>query len=118
MVNSGLCSNHSLGRAAVAVSVGEFVVFGAFSTNSPAVCACAASGADHQAMSTETVIRTAVNANDCHRKIVSVKGITPVIASSGLGMLAGFACNWAADDERPIAHEAPRPRYAAAPAAR
>ena len=83
-----------------------------------AVCACASPGADHQAMNTETLISTAVRAKDCHRKIVSLNGITPVIANSALGMLAGFACNWAADEERPMAQDAPSPRYAAAPAAR
>ncbi len=63
-------------------------------------------------------MRTAVSAADCHVKIVSLNGITPVIASSGFGMLAGFACNCAADEDKPIAHDAPSPRYAAAPAAR
>jgi hypothetical protein len=63
-------------------------------------------------------MRIAVSAHDCHRKIVCSNGITPVIASSEGGMLAGFACNCAADDDKPIAQTDPMPRYAAAPAAR
>jgi hypothetical protein len=55
---------------------------------------------------------------DCHRKIVSVNGITPVTWTRPGGMLAGFACSCAADDDKPIAQTAPNPRYAAAPAAR
>ena len=35
-----------------------------------------------------------------------------------LGRLAAFACSCAADEESPIAHVAPRPKYAAAAAAR
>ncbi|CAM5607371.1 hypothetical protein RLIN73S_01754 [Rhodanobacter lindaniclasticus] len=50
--------------------------------------------------------------------MVWLKGSTPVIASNPGGMLAGFACNCAADEDCPIAQIAPSPRYAAAPAAR
>ena len=55
---------------------------------------------------------------DCQRKMVWVKGMTPVIDRIDGGRLAGLACNCAADDDKPKAHTAPRPRYAAAPAAR
>ncbi len=47
---------------------------------------------------------------DCQRKMVSVNGITPVIARIDGGRLAGLACNCAADDDRPSAHTAPSPR--------
>jgi hypothetical protein len=50
--------------------------------------------------------------------MVSVNGSTPVISTSPGGMLAGLACSCAADELSPIAHTAPRPRYAEAPAAR
>ena len=55
---------------------------------------------------------------DCHRKIVSENGITPVMGSRLLGRLAAFACSCAAEDDSPIAQVAPKPRYAAAAAAR
>ena len=58
----------------------------------------------------ETTIRVPHNAMDCHRKIVSEKGMTPVISSRGFGKLAGLACNWAADELRPSAQVAPSPR--------
>ncbi len=61
-------------------------------------------GADNQAMPTDTGIRIAVNSSDCHKKTVSVNGITPVIASSAGGMLAGLACRSAAEEDRPSAH--------------
>ena len=57
-----------------------------------------------------TTISTAVSAIDCHRKIVCVNGMTPVIASNAGGMLAGFACSCAAEDDNPIAHTDPMPR--------
>jgi hypothetical protein len=67
-------------------------------------------GAVSQHTSSEAAIRQAVSAKDCHRKIVLVNGSTPVIASRPGGMLVGFACSCAADDDKPIAHTAPRPR--------
>ena len=67
-------------------------------------------GADQIAITTETTSKAAVTAIDCHRKIVSENGITPVIGSSDLGRLAGFACNCAAEEESPIAQVAPSPR--------
>ena len=61
-------------------------------------------------MVTETTSSTAAIAIDCHRKIVSVNGSTPVIASSGLGRLPGLACNCAAEELSPMAQVAPSPR--------
>ena len=56
-----------------------------------AVSVCFADGADHSAIAIDTTISTAAITIDCHRKIVSANGITPVIANSGLGRLAAFA---------------------------
>jgi len=67
-------------------------------------------GADQTAMTMEITINTAAITKDCHMKIVSVKGITPVMASRGLGMLAGLAWSCAADEDRPSAQVAPSPR--------
>ncbi len=61
-------------------------------------------------MRMDTTSRTAVTTIDCQRKIVSEKGITPVIGSSAFGKLAGFACSCAAEEESPIAQVAPSPR--------
>ncbi|MNT90014.1 hypothetical protein D3C72_2308420 [compost metagenome] len=61
-------------------------------------------------MISEMTIRASSITPDCHRKIVCVKGITPVIDRIEGGRLAGLACNCAADDDRPNAHTAPRPR--------
>jgi len=61
-------------------------------------------------MVTEITSKTAVITNDCHMKIVSVKGITPVIGSRLLGRLAAFACSCAAEEDRPIAQVAPSPK--------
>src|SRR5208282_933225 len=58
----------------------------------------------------EITSSTAVIKNDCHMKIVSVNGITPVIVSKLLGTLAGLACSCAADEDMPIAQVAPSPR--------
>ena len=55
-------------------------------------------------------MRIAVSSIDCHSRIVSANGITPVIASTVGGRLAGFACNCAADELSPIAQLAPSPR--------
>lgn len=54
----------------------------------------------------------------CHKNRVCVSGISPLIANSDGGIDDLVAISIAADDESPIAHTAPRPRYAAAPAAR
>ena len=67
-------------------------------------------GAVTQQISSETPISTAVSTIDCHRKIVSVKGSTPVISSRPGGIEAGLACSCAAEELRPIAHTAPSPR--------
>jgi hypothetical protein len=69
-------------------------------------------------MTPETIRRTAVITTDCQRKIVSEKGITPVMGKRVFGRLAAFACSCAADEESPIAHVAPSPKYAAAAPAR
>ena len=83
-----------------------------------AVTAVSGPGADQIAITTETASSVAVMTIDCHRKIVSENGMTPVIGSRLLGKLAALACNCAADEDRPIAQVAPSPRYAAAAAAR
>jgi len=75
-----------------------------------AVTAVSGPGADQTAMTTEITSSTAVITNDCHKKIVSVNGMTPVIVNRLLGRLAGFACSCAADEDRPIAHVAPSPK--------
>jgi hypothetical protein len=62
--------------------------------------ALVAEGADQIAITVEITISTSARTIDCHRKIVSVKGITPVIASSVLGRLAALACSCAADELR------------------
>src|SRR6516165_8881142 len=116
MVSSGECSSHSPGW------LGGFTLM----TSSPAistpmcsaVMAASGPGADHTAMITETISSTAVITIDCQRKIVSENGITPVIGIRLFGRLAAFACSCAADDDNPIAQVAPRPKYAAAAAAR
>ena len=69
-------------------------------------------------MIVETTSSTRPIVIDCHRKMVSLNGSTPVICSNGSGRLAGLACNCAADELSPSAQVAPSPRYAAAPAAR
>ena len=85
---------------------------------SSAVFAVAGPGADRTAMIHEMTTSTTVIAIDCHRKMVSENGITPVIGSSAFGRLAALACSCAADDDRPMAQVAPSPRYAAPAAAR
>ena len=114
-VASGLYSSHSPGRVRGAED-SERAAKSIF--KSCAVRARPASGADCHATHTLTPANTAASSSDCQRKIVSVKGITPVTANSAGGMLAGFACNWAAEDDRPSAQTDPVPRQAAAPAAR
>src|ERR1700685_4121132 len=101
MVNRGLRSSHSLGRS-ICVSRAGLVAACSTSRHLSNGCACDGPGADHQAMRAETTIKIAVSAIDCQRKIVSVNGMTPVIASKVFGMLAGLACNCAADDDKPI----------------
>ena len=113
-MTSGLYSSHSPGRvrrAGVSDVASCCASCGAPRAASP-------TGAVHHAMAIDTAINTAVSAIDCHSRIVCENGRMPVIASNAGGMLAGFACNCAADELNPIAHTAPRPRYAAAPAAR
>lgn len=106
-VSSGLYSSHSPGRVRRCSGSGSAC---AAPGNSSAVRALPAAGAVSQAISSETRISTEVSAIDCHRKMVSVNGRTPVISTSPGGMLAGLACSCAADELRPIAHTAPRPR--------
>ena len=77
---------------------------------SSAVTAVFGPGADQMAMATEITSRTSVTSIDCHKKIVSENGMTPVIDSNPFGRLAGFACNCAADEDSPIAQVAPSPR--------
>lgn len=106
-VSSGLYSSHSPGRVRGG-SDGAFA--SSTSTNSRAVRAASPPGAVIHATSSDTLIRIAVSAIDCHRKIVCENGSTPVISTSPGGMLAGLACSCAAEDDSPIAHTAPRPR--------
>jgi len=75
-------------------------------------------GAENQEMATVSTINTAAISSDCQARMVSPKSRTPVISSSSGGSDSGVACSWAADDESPSAHTAPRPMYAAAPIAR
>src|ERR1039457_3551728 len=116
MVSSGECSSQSPGFCGAGTLIASSREISMRMAS--AVIAAFGPGADEIAMVMETTSSTAVITNDCHMKIVSVKGITPVIASRLLGTLAGLACSCAADEDRPIAQVAPSPRYAAAPAAR
>src|SRR5262245_57424698 len=112
----GECSSHSPGCFGGGTSI-----LASLARSMPmasAVIAVSFPGADQMAMTTETTSSDTVTTTDCHRKIVSENGITPVIVSSALGRLAGFACSCAADEDSPIAQVAPSPRYAAAAAAR
>ncbi len=104
--SSGLYSSHSPGR----VRGGSVGVEVSPTSKSRAVRAFASDGAVNQQISSDAAISTAVSTIDCHRKIVWLKGNTPVIASSPGGMLPGLACNCAADEDRPIAQIAPSPR--------
>src|SRR6476659_5269783 len=116
MVNSGECSSHSPGWLGGGSSSWLLGV-----TSIPiasAVMALLGPGADQIAITTDTARRDAVMTADCHRKIVSENGMTPVIGSRLLGRLAAFAWSCAAEDDSPIAQVAPSPRYAAAAAAR
>src|ERR687889_1988699 len=106
-VSKGECSSHSPGcsRGGSASSLAE--------TSTPiasAVTALASEGADQRAITTEIAISTTAITIDCHRKIVSVNGITPVIGSKDAGKLAGLACSCAADELKPRAQVAPSPR--------
>ena len=103
----GLYSSHSPGRVrALAIRRG-----GVLARRAAAPCApVRGRGAVSHAIQIVTTISTSVSAIDCHRKIVWLNGITPVIASRAGGMLAGFACNCAADEDSPIAQTEPRPR--------
>ena len=116
--SSGLYSSHSPGREARVRSSAAAGASAAASGNASTVRAASPRGAVSHATSSDTPISAPVSSSDCHRKIVCVNGSTPVIGNSPGGMLAGFACSCAADELSPIAHTAPRPRYAAAPAAR
>src|ERR1700692_4959302 len=112
----GGCSSHSpgcLGGASSIESSREASI-----PMASAVTAVLGPGGDQTAMMTETTRSTTVITTDCHRKIVSENGMTPVMGKRLLGRLAAFACSWAADEDSPIAQVAPRPRYAAAAAAR
>ena len=73
---------------------------------------------DAYAISTDSTIRMTVVAMLCHKKSVWVSGIRPLMLNSHGGMADLVAISMAAEEERPIAQTAPRPRYAAAPAAR
>ena len=79
-------------------------------SSASAVRAFAGLGTVSHTIQTVTAMSTAVSAIDCQRKIVSVNGSTPVTSTNPGGMLAGFACNWAADEDSPIAHTEPSPR--------
>src|SRR5262245_33195117 len=101
MLRMGLYSSHSPGRdgpLAVVAACGCNAAPGTSST----VRTLAPAGTVNHTMITVTMTSTAVSAIDCHRKIVCVNGSTPVIGSKPGGMLAGLACNCAADDDRPI----------------
>ena len=63
-------------------------------------------------------MRIAVVAMLCQRNRVCVSGINPLMVNSVGGMADLVAISMAAEDDSPIAQTAPRPRYAAAPAAR
>ncbi len=107
MVISGLYSSHSLGRWRGGSAASSIC------TSTPsfsAVTACTRAGAESHATAVETAIRMPQSSIDCQRKMVSVKGMTPVIARSGLGMLAAFDCSCAADELKPSAQVAPSPR--------
>ncbi len=104
--SNGLYSSHSPGR----VRGGNTGVEVSPMSKSCAVRAFASDGAVVQQMRSDTTINTHVNTIDCHRKMVWLKGSTPVIASNPGGMLAGLACSCAADDDNPIAQIAPNPR--------
>src|ERR1700730_5323534 len=108
MVRIGECSSHSPGLVG-----GATLTASSLETSMPmasAVTAVAGPGADDIAMMTEITKSTAVITIDCHRKIVSENGRTPVIVSSGFGNVSALACNCAADDDSPIAQVAPSPR--------
>src|SRR3984893_7061575 len=116
MVRIGECSSHSPGLVG-----GATLTASSLETSMPmasAVTAVAGPGADDIAMMTEISNSTAVITIDCHRKIVSAKGMKPVLGNSGSGRLPALASNCAPDDDKPIAQVAPSPRYAAAAAAR
>src|ERR1700720_4420082 len=115
MGRTGECASHSPGFVG-----GATLTASSLETSMPmasAVTAVAGPGADDIAMMTEISKSTAVITIDCHRKIVSENGMTPVIGNSGFGRLAAFACNCAADNASPIAHVRPDPRKAAPAAA-
>src|ERR1700704_3691785 len=116
MVNRGECSSHSPGWLGGGNS--SFFLGVTSIPIASAVIALFGPGADHIAIVIDTTKRDTVITADCHMKIVSVNGITPVIGSRLRGRLAAFACNCAAEDDSPIAQVAPSPKYAAAPAAR
>src|SRR5262249_27870393 len=104
----GECSSHSpgcFGGVASMASPPEASIPWA-----SAVTAVLGPGDDQIATATETARSTTVITTDCHRKIVSENGITPLIDNRLLGKLAALACNWAADEDSPMAHVAPRPR--------
>ena len=107
-VSSGECSSHSPGCWRGGRSSWRWVEVDAeVVARSPH---SAPDGADQMAITVESTISTAAMTIDCQRKMVSVNGITPVIGSSVLGRLAALAWSWAADELRPSAQVAPRPR--------
>ena len=54
----------------------------------------------------------------CQRKSVCVSGISPLMLNNDGGIEDLVAISIAAEEDNPIAHTAPSPRYAAPPAAR
>src|SRR5581483_2630817 len=102
IVRMGECSSHSPGCLGGATWIASWC-----DTSMPmasAVTAVLGPGADQTATTTEITRSAKVITTDCHRKMVSENGMTPVIGSSVFGRLAAFACNCAADEESPIAH--------------
>src|SRR5581483_10462798 len=118
--SNGLYSSHSPGRERDRSDTGPGRTGAGFTSTSRsrAVRARDSRGAVTQAIQTVTNTRTAVRTHDCQRKMVSVNGMTPVTERMAGGMLPGFACSWAAEDDRPNAQTEPNPMQAPAAAAR
>src|SRR5258708_25424894 len=81
-----------------------------------AVRAFSGEGVDKYAIATDTTIKITVVAMLCHKKSVCVSGISPLMLNSDAGIALFVAISIAAEDDSPIAHTPPSPRYAAAPA--
>ena len=106
MVNIGEYSSHSpgwVGGRNSSLSSLETSIFIA-----SAVTAVSGPGADQTAITTETTRRETVITADCHRKIVSENGMTPVIGRRLFGRLAAFAWSCAAEEDS--AHGPGRPK--------